>query len=49
MVAPFLEEGRRGTVFVTLSVNSASDNSKTILKHGLNPILTASKATFYVD
>lgn len=48
MVAPFLEECRRGTVFVRLGVNSASDNSKTILKHGLNPFLTASKATVYV-
>lgn len=49
MVAPFLEECRRGTVCVRLSADDASDNSKNILKHGLNPFLTASKATFYVD
>lgn len=49
MVAPFLEECRRRTVFVTLGVNGASDNSKTILKHAFNPFLTASKATVYVD
>lgn len=49
MVVPFLEDCRRGTVFVTLSVNGASDNSKTILKDGLNPIFIVSKATVYVD
>lgn len=49
MVASFLEERRRETVFVALSVNGASDNNKTILKHGLNPILSAPKVLAYVD
>lgn len=49
MVASFLEECRRGTVFVALSVNGASDNDKTILQHGLNSILSAPKVLAYMD